>query len=373
MTSASQSVAVLGAGVLGLSIARELAQSGAQVTVVSAGGVPRTASQRSFSWLNSLSAWPLDYHRLRVRGIEHHRRRAASHDAPWLRFDGSLNWEARGAAASLPGVQSHLRAFEYETRWLTGREAVALEPALAAEALGDASVLHAPGEGWIDLPAWLAVLSAASVAAGARIVDVDGDARVSTQAGRANGLRLPDGTLVPADAVVVAAGAATPAVLSRIGAAIPAATNRALLVHARVARPGPKAVLRGPDVAIRTRADGALVLHAEWADDKVRDDGPNRWDVDADVVQDVLARASATLAGRPALELLDTGIGLRPIPGDHYTVAGAIESVPGVFVAFSHSAATLAPAIAEALAPEVLGHGRDAQLDRFRPARFSTA
>jgi glycine/D-amino acid oxidase-like deaminating enzyme len=370
--SASRRVVVLGAGVLGLSIARELTQSGAQVTVVSAGGVPRTASLRSFSWLNSLSVWPLDYHRLRLRGIAHHRRYAAANAVPWLRFDGSLNWEAGGASASLPGVHAHLLTLEYETRWLKAAEAAALEPALAVAALGDASVLHAPGEGWIDLPAWLAVLEAASVSAGARFVKVEGDASVSTQAGRVNGLRLPDGTLVPADAVVVAAGAATPAVLSPLGAAIPAATNRALLVHARVARPGPKAVLRGPDVAIRTRADGALVLHAEWADDEVRDDGPNRWAVEADVVQDVLVRASATLSGRPTLELLNTGIGLRPIPGDHYTVAGAIESVPGVFVAFSHSAATLAPAIAEALAPEVLGQGRDAQLDPFRPSRFST-
>jgi glycine/D-amino acid oxidase-like deaminating enzyme len=370
--SASQKIAVLGAGVLGLSIANELARAGAEVTVVSARSVQRTASLRSFSWLNSLSAWPLDYHRLRLRGIEQHRRFAASHDVQWLRFDGSLTWEARDASATLPALHDHLTAFGYNTHWLNAHEALSVEPTLAQEALIGARVLHAPDEGWIDLPAWLSVLAAESMAAGARIVDVDGEASVSTEAGRANGLRLPDGTLIRADAVVVAAGASTPEVLAKIGINIPAATNRALLVHARSATPGPRTVLRGPDVAIRTRADGALVLHAEWADDEVREDGTHRWAVDDAVVAEVLDRASASLVGRPILSLLDTGIGLRPIPGDHYSVAGAIESVPGAFVAFSHSAATLAPAIAEALAPEVLGRGRAGQLDPFRPARFDT-
>ncbi|MGF6574959.1 glycine/D-amino acid oxidase-like deaminating enzyme [Paraburkholderia sp. GAS333] len=313
----------------------------------------------------------------RVRGIQRYVRQfgyfAAEHQVPWLRFDGSLNWKVRGAPGSLPGVHEHLQKLHYDTKWLDASEAVAIEPALSLDALGDARVLHAAAEGWIDLPAWLAALEASLSATGAKLVEIDGDARVSLLGGRANGLRLPDGSLLEADAVVIAAAVATPDVLAEVGVTIPAATNRALLVHARSTSAGPKSVLRGPDVAIRTRADGALVLDAEWADEAVREDGPNHWSIDEGVVADVLGRASAILARQPALSLIDTGVGLRPVPSDHYAVAGAIDAVPGAFVAFSHNAATLAPAIAEALAPEILGEGRAAQLDPFRPARFDAA
>ena len=63
-------VLVVGAGIVGASIARYLAASGTRVTVVEAGEAGGVAARNSWAWINAASGSPEPYFRLRHRSQE---------------------------------------------------------------------------------------------------------------------------------------------------------------------------------------------------------------------------------------------------------------------------------------------------------------
>ena len=75
--SSSLRVAVIGGGILGVSSAVQLARLGAQVTLVTEGGLGNEASGRSLAWLNSARFRSAEYHTLRMIGIDRYRTLAA--------------------------------------------------------------------------------------------------------------------------------------------------------------------------------------------------------------------------------------------------------------------------------------------------------
>jgi glycine/D-amino acid oxidase-like deaminating enzyme len=64
-------------------------------------------------------------------------------------------------------------------------------------------------------------------------------------------------------------------------------------------------------------------------------------------------------------------VGYKPIPGDGEPVLGQTSRVPGCFVAFSHSGATLGLIAGELLADEILSGQRHPLLAAFNPDRFA--
>ena len=66
-------VIVVGAGIVGASIAYHLAAAGAAVTVLDAGAVGAGASAKSFGWINASFAETPAYYRLRRAAIDRFR------------------------------------------------------------------------------------------------------------------------------------------------------------------------------------------------------------------------------------------------------------------------------------------------------------
>jgi glycine/D-amino acid oxidase-like deaminating enzyme len=67
------------------------------------------------------------------------------------------------------------------------------------------------------------------------------------------------------------------------------------------------------------------------------------------------------------------GIGPKPIPGDGEPVLGKIDEVPGLYIAFTHSGATLALIAGELLAYEVVRASTHPMLADFNARRFAGA
>ncbi len=61
--------AVVGAGVLGVSLAVRLAEAGAEVTLLERDEPGQAATRSSFAWLNSNDKAPRAYHDLNVAGL----------------------------------------------------------------------------------------------------------------------------------------------------------------------------------------------------------------------------------------------------------------------------------------------------------------
>ncbi len=363
---------VIGGGILGVSTAWHLAASGAAVTLLTRGELADGASGRSLSWLNSAGVRSAEYHRLRMEGIERYRGLQSQRNASeYLHFDGGLTWTREGQ--SLASVFEHERSIGYDVRWLSADEVRAVVPGVDASAVAAEGALFHPGEGWVDLPSLIADLAGRLAALGATVVEHAGPTRVLVEGGRAVGAQTAGGERFSADAVVLATGPAVPQDLAPLAVAIEDQTPTALLVWTKPVRTELTAVLNTPRVALRPTPSGAIALDSGWSERslEVAEDGSVT--IPDGVIATLLAEASKVLAGNPPLELAGYGVGPKPIPGDGEPVLGEVDSVPGCYVAFTHSGATLGLIAGELLAQEILTGEKSPLIETFRPSRFAVA
>ncbi|RVU29062.1 FAD-binding oxidoreductase [Streptomyces antnestii] len=365
-------VAVLGGGVIGVSTASQLARRGAEVVLVTEGELADGASGRSLSWLNSFGGMRSEaYHQLRLLGIDRYRTfatRVPSSD--YLRFDGGLTWAAAGESASHRAAFEHMRRNGYDAEWLTRDEVAKRTPGVDPAAIPDDGAIFNPGEGWVDLVPLVRQLAGEIAVAGGRIVTGGGAASVVVEGNRAVAVRTGSGEMIDVDAVLLATGADVPGMVRQYGVEIPDATPQALLVRTKRVDTSLRATLNTPRVALRPTPDGSLVMDSDASAAEVIAHTDGSYEVKYSTVEQLLREASAVLAGNPHLELDSYGVGRKPIPGDGEPVFGELDEVAGLFVAFTHSGATLALIVGEVLADEITTRERSPLIEAFRPGRF---
>ncbi|UWU17514.1 FAD-binding oxidoreductase (plasmid) [Rhizobium sullae] len=366
------SAVIIGGGIFGVSTGLQLARRGIGVTIVNDGPPANGASGRSLSWLNSARMRSEAYHRLRMAGIDRYRTLSARFpNANWLRFEGGLTWDADDESNGVDAAYRHEVSLGYDTRHLAAEDIAAATPGVDARAITPQGAIFNPGEGWVDLPTLIGLLLEEFAALGGRLVTDQGAARVVIEGGRAVGAETATGSRFLADAIVLATGPAVPRMAGEAGQAIGDGTPVALLVQTRPLAHSLRAVLNTPRVAIRPAPGNTFSLDADWAADEgvtIRKDGSH--EIDEAVVEALLAEASKVMEGNPRLEIASIGVGGKPIPGDGEPVVGAIKAIPGYYVAFSHSGATLGLIVGELLAYEIATSRQHPMLATFRPERF---
>lgn len=363
-------VAVIGAGIVGASVAFRLAQGGAKAIVVERArpGAGTTAS--SFAWVNSNQKTPRDYFELNYRGLqEHYRLRDEFGDAPWLHPGGNLIWTTDpDGVAELERRVARLREWGYAAEW---REAAMvnsdLEPEVAFPA-PPTPVAYFPEEAWIDAPLLTVTLVGLARKAGADVREGSDIDAIETAGGRVSAIRLPGGETMAVDAVVNAAGPDADRVAALAGMPLPLAPTAGLLVRVAVDGDPLGRIVHGPDVNVRPDGPDHLLLHHTSADDRLAD----RLVIAPD---DPLARTLVERAGRaiPAAadaRVEETRVGIRPIPRDGRSCVGAVSALPGYVEAVTHSGVTLGPLLGRLLARQILTGEVDPLLAPFGPDRF---
>jgi glycine/D-amino acid oxidase-like deaminating enzyme len=373
MKNRVSNVVVIGAGIFGVSTAVQLARRGVATVLVNDGPVANGASGRSLSLLNTSRRRSDAYHRLRMAGIDRYRTLAHQHPgADWLRFDGGLTWDADDDGNRIEAAFRHEVSLAYDAQHLTAAKVPAVTPGVDIAAITPQGAIFNPGEGWVDLPSLIRLFVVEFEECGGRLVTQAGAARVLIEGGRAVGAATARGGEVRADAVLLATGPSVPQMAAEAGQRIDDGTPVSLLVTTKPIEAPLKAVLNTPRVAIRPAPGGALALDSAWSEEEVeiRPDGSYR--VKQETVDGLLAEASKVLEGNLRLELDRFGVGRKPIPGDGDPVFGELQAIPGYFVAFSHSGATLGLIAGELLAFEIATGERHPMLAPFRPERFRT-
>ena len=362
-------VVVLGGGALGVSSALQLAKRGAAVTLVTEAELCSGASGRSLSWLNSAGERSTPYHALRMAGIDRYRTLFADDPSrDWLRFDGGLYWTADDLSGTR-ARHAYEKAHGYDSRLVTRDSLAQADAQIEGEALAQEAIFN-PGEGWVSLPHLVAHLAHQLRALGGEIVEHAGKCEVVRDGQRASGIRLASGDILHADVVLVACGPATPDVVAPLGVTIPNGSPVSMLVITAPSAHGLKAVLNTPRAAVRPNPGNTFALDHDWYEEDIQQQADGSYTIDERVVAQLAAEASKLIKGEP-LRAASWKLGLKPIPGDGEPVLGELESVPGCFVAFTHSGATLALIAGELLAEEILTGEKQPMLESFRPARFA--
>jgi glycine/D-amino acid oxidase-like deaminating enzyme len=361
-------IVVIGAGVMGASVAYRAALAGASVTVLEAGRIGGGGSGCSFAWTNSNEKTPRAYHDLNVAGMRAHAALAEELGAtPWWHDGGSIEWEAPVDHPAQQARVERLRAWGYAVEWITPRQLLELEPDIDPARIGDAPIAYFPDEGWLDPVVYIGAMLGAARSHGAVVIC---GARVSAtvlHGGRMTGVKTADGQLFHADVVVNCAGRWANDPVSEAGLHLPLAPTVGLLaftppVAARVGR-----VVRAPDIHTRPDGAGRLVCIAPTEALPAFDPRPS---VALPEVRELGRRVRRLLPVIGDVEPEAARMAIRPIPGDSYSAVGPMPRVDGYYLAITHSGVTMSPFLGAAVAEEIVHGRRRPELADFRPARF---
>jgi glycine/D-amino acid oxidase-like deaminating enzyme len=358
---------VIGAGVMGASVAYRLAQAGAAVTVLEATRIGGGTSGISFAWTNAHKKPPKPYHDLNVAGMKAHLALADEFGAtPWWHGGGSLEWEAEPDRTAQRENVEQLRSWGYAAEWITLRQVQELEPDIDPAAIGDAPVAFFPEEGWLDPVVYAhAMLSAARLRHGAKVICGARVVDLITAGDRVTGVRIADGTQYEADTVVNCAGRWTNEATRDAGLHLPLAPTVGFLVFTPPVAAALSRVLRTPLIDARPDGAGRLMLITDMAlafDTKLSPSMPE--------ARDLVRRARQLLPSIGEVEPEAVRIAIRPIPADHLSAVGPMPRTSGYYIAVTHSGVTMSPFLGAVAADEIVGGRQRAELAHFRPARF---
>jgi sarcosine oxidase subunit beta len=369
MTDARSEVAVVGAGITGLSVALHLAEAGARPLVLEREGVAAGASGVQPGGVRQQWSTPLNCRLARES--------AAFFADLAARLDSTLplGFSECGYAflahseerlAQLAAAVAVQNAAGVPSQLLSPDEAAAAVPGLATEGLAGAS--WCPEDGYFDRPqSVVEAFAQAAWARGAelRITDVvsiapDGDGWA---------LSLRDGSTILADRLVLAAGCDTAALAASAGIELPIEREARHLFYSE---PIPDRLLEplvvAPErhFAAKQLADGRI-LASDLSASGDPEAGRAQWLANVrGAATDLLPRLTYV-----SFSILVTG--LYDVTPDNQPVLGAVEGLPGLYLAagFSGHGFMLAPAVGRRIADAVLGGAPDEALEEFSYARFA--
>jgi glycine oxidase len=367
-------VVIVGAGVIGLSIAWRLAREGVQVTVIDKATAGRQASWQAGGMLAadaemgfeepelyqfaraSMAHWPGF-----VRELE-----ADSGITVDFRTEGTLRVaDDADSEARLRRVYEFQKEQGVDLRWITGREAREIEPFLAPRVSAAIETRH---DVQVDNQKVMLALIEAVRRKGGTVID--NTQIVSMEPGDRPAVVDANGNRTEADLAVLSAGA-----WSRQIDGLPEDVRppvrpvKGQMIELKMIRPfSIEKVIRGPHGYIVPKASGRLLIGA------TSEEMGFDTDVTAGGIYKLLEGAWEILPGIYDLPITATWAGLRPASRDHEPILG-MSSAPGVFIATGHyrHGIMLAPQTAHVAANLILGRETSPWPGPFSPARFAKA
>lgn len=353
------SVIVVGAGIIGASIAYHLAKAGARVTVLEAGEPGGVATRNSWAWINASWGNPEVYFRLRIRSMAEWRRLERELPNLGVAWVGGLIWDI--PPDELEAYATEHAAWGYGIRRVDRAEAERIEPQLRNP---PDFALHVAEEGAVEPLAAAQAFLAAARSLGAEVLGNRPVRQLVRRNSRVVGVETEAGT-IEADEVVVAAGAGTAKLAAGAGYALPLDTPPGLLI---ASRPHPQllnGLVMSPGLHVRQTAEGRLLAGADFGGSDPREDAEA-------TALDLFEMMRGMFKDGAPLEYSHYTVGYRPMPSDGFPVMGRPPKIDGLYLAVMHSGITLAPAAGLFAAEEIVKGTRSELLKPYGAERFVT-
>ena len=361
-------IAVVGAGIVGASIAFHLALRGARVTLFDADTPGAGASAVSFAWINARDKTPRHYHDLNRRSLDMWHRFARRLDADLgLVWGGEIRWAVTPTGGDeLTRRVGELQSWGYPIQLLPDDALATLEPGLV---LGEVTAAcYSPADGHVDAPAVVHACIAGATARGAEIRPHTRVTDLQLMGDRVIALQTAAGPF-PCDAAVLAGGPDTAALAAYAGIDLPLHHTFGATLFTEPLPPILNAVVHSPrdlpiGVNFRQCADGTVQIHGGSHDGSL-----GKTDAEA---ERVLATAAGFLPALQNTSIREVRRGRRPIPRDGLPIIGFAATSPNLYLATMHSGVTLAALVGECAAGEILDDARVDFLNPYRLERFDT-
>jgi glycine oxidase len=367
-------VAIVGGGVIGLSIGWRLAAAGRVVAIFERGVAGRGATWAAAGMLaagsevepgesalfallkHSQALWP---------GFAAELAKASGIDVE-LRTEGTISVAfSQDEAARLRQTHALQQRLGVESRWLSRIEALEREPGLNPRLAGAVLV---PGDHQVENRILAGALKLAFTNAGGTLHENLGDVRVRTEGTRAIGVSA-GGIDYPADIVIAAAGAWTPDLAGLPPAATPPVRpvkGQMLALGMDPAAPILNHVLWTQKAYLVPRRDGRLLIGA------TTEERGFDTTLTAGGMLSLLESAWRALPGIEELPIIESWVGFRPGSRDDAPILGGTDT-EGLILATGHhrNGILLTPVTAQAIVRLVLTGETDPAIAAFGLARFA--
>lgn len=364
-------VIVIGAGVIGRSIAWRVAQSGASVILIdrkdadrsswAAAGMLAPATEARYGEnalldlnLESLRRYPWFLEELSSSsGVEV---RCGTSGALFV----ALDRDQAEAAGQLLDFQLSLGL---SVKWLEAQECRNYEPALDPTLVGG---IYSDTDTEVDPRTLLAALEGALVSAGVRTID-DHVASITVSGGRVSGVTTAGGVQVSAHTTVLAAGCWSGSIENvpiEVKSAIRPVKGQVIRLDSRGPATTKVCIVRTQDVYVVSRRDHLVV--GATSEEKGFNTTPT-----AEGVYELLRRAIEVLPGIRYHDILEISVGLRPGSRDNAPLLGP-TSLEGLIAATGHfrNGILLTPVTADAIASLIVTGTVPSTIAPFDPMRF---
>lgn len=346
-------VMVVGAGIVGASLAYQLADKGATVTLVEAGDVASGVTSTSFAWLNTSHRGPDPIAALRGAALQAYRQLETQLPGLNIRWAGALSYgttphEAPHAVADMSGGNRVSRS-----------QILDLEPNLNHP---PRQAVYVAEEGALDAVAVTHALVAGAVAKGAQVLTQTRVLGFTTRDAQVIGIETATG-MIPADVVVLAAGTGITSLTALLGVSLPIEASPAIFIRYTATPDLVRTLISSPDMEVRHGAPGTLLAAEDYVDDAPENQP-------AAIALRTASAIRRELRGVATLEPDMACVGLRPIPADRLPIIGYLPRVTGVYVCAMHPGVTLAAIVGRLASAEILDDQACSALEPCRPARF---
>lgn len=345
--AAAEHIIVVGAGIVGASIAYHLAASGGRVTLIDAGLPGEGGTGESFGWVGRPPKPARPSHPLRALAQSEFRRLESELPGLEIQWEGSLIWDGFSESPDP----------ELETA-----RAGTLEPRLRRP---PHTAFHSPGDAAIDPLLVTRRLVAAAVEHGAELRTGTPVTGIAREAGRVSGVETAGG-LIRGAFVVLAAGAGSAALCPPLREDPVILSSPAVLARLRTAPGLVRGIVGTGDFELRQHADGTLWAPRDYEGETTAEDFALTAQAAAN---DALAYFDAT----DPIEPISAGVGWRPMIADGEPLIGPHPKLAGLSLAVMHQGVTLAAAVGRLFAAELISGAAAPEFADCRPSRFLVA
>ncbi|OJT42216.1 NAD(P)/FAD-dependent oxidoreductase [Serratia plymuthica] len=344
MCATEKHMIVVGAGIMGASIAYHLASRGIKVTVIDKDHPAAGATGSSFGWIHTTVSDDAPDALLRRASVADWHRLEKEIPELWVNWTGALSYDdfslgsqANDSLLRQPGISR-------------------LEPALNNP---PQRAYYAQQEGAVDPIDATRVLLDKACSLGATLKTQTAVIGFTREGNKITGIETPEGIL-KADCLILACGTGISPLLDAIGTPLPIMASPAILLRYGATGHVVNTLISGHDIEVRHARNGDLLAVEDY---------PETGGID-EVASDTLAAMKIALKGTESAQLLSQSVGLRPVPEDGCPVIGFMGDTSGVYVAVMHPAVTCAATLGRMISEElVTGKSLD-MLESYRPARF---
>jgi glycine oxidase len=368
--ASTRDVAIVGAGIIGCSLAFELAKAGMQVCVLERGGIGEESSAAAAGMLSgqhgvtNLGA----RYQLHVEARELHGRLADDLREQTGIDVGFCRWGLLELLFTPGEVRAADRCCAIQTQAglrverLSREETLAREPALAPDLQGSIRYVD---EAHVHNGRLTIALAEAARRTGAELRSGAPALALIRERERVVGVQTSTET-VYAEAVIVANGAWSSDLIRPLGLMLPVKPMRGQMLAVRTVPRAVSQIIYGRHMYLVPRPDGETLVGAT-----VEDVG-FRKEVTLEGLEELIQAGRHIAPGMMGQPVIRTWAGLRPGSPDGLPLVGPVAGLPGLILAVGHhrNGILLGPMTGVLVKQWLVDHVQSPYLDLLRPERF---